>query len=178
MAESRDLELMKGSLEVQKKYEFFLVGLTGAILSFSVQFSKTTSTRLDWLLVAGWALMLVSLVAGISRLSWHHPLIEMQRAIAGKERSLERLQEAAVTGRPIVNADDLARLEAEDITKIEDDLLTTVKRWEAQLKGETWWFGARYQVQIWTFYLGLLLYAIYRVVSLLFQMEIASPQGV
>lgn len=166
MATDRDWELTKASLGVQHKYEFFLAGLTAAVLSFSVQFSEPTLTWVDWVLVAAWVALLVSLVAGISRLSWHAPFLRMQRRLEAKERAAARVEEARAAGIGGVEAGTLRPLRPEEITEIGETLRTTSEKWRKELEGEGWWFTMRYQVQVWAFYVGLTLYALYRVVPL------------
>lgn len=101
-------DMIKGSMEfardVQLKFEFYFTGLIFTLLAASIQTAAFTHYPLQNAFeLAGWAALLVSGVAGLSRLEWMPTNHEMHGRLSAANEEMRALQAAVAAGRRFVN---------------------------------------------------------------------------
>ncbi len=163
--EARMWDLTKVGVEAQYKFEFFSVGLAAAVLSFSVQFSKLTYTRLDWLVLAAWGTLLVSLIAGLFRLSYHGGLLMDQALFMGVKAKEARLREAIERFRTTIlvpQGGGGLTTEAERTRQEHEQVAELVKQVRGKSRLMKKWVATLYWTHIAAICLGLVLFALHK----------------
>ena len=115
------------SITVQQKFEFYFLSLTFVILGLSIQTAKLgTSIIPDLLEIIGWILLLISGIAGLSRMEWlpqiYNVIHEMQDREKYRDEAKKRITEGDLRDAFIIDEGELPIKEF--LVKIDEGLKT------------------------------------------------------
>ena len=86
--------------EQQAKFDFYMVALTFTILGLAIQTSSTSAPAAALVFeLMGWLLLLISGVAGVSRLAWQPQVFQVMGAQVKLEDQVSALEKGILEGR-------------------------------------------------------------------------------
>jgi len=150
---NNDLEY---SRQLQEKFELYLLALIFTLLGLAVQTAKFGANQIaDILELLGWSSLLVSGLAGLSRLEWVPVGLKVHSHVMKLKREHDQFVEMAEGGVDEVPVIDQS--EPAPIQTLINDRANDIKKYEARVKEVETSTLRKYSLHKWTFVLGLVL---------------------
>ena len=104
------------AIEIQHKFEFYLIALVFTILGLSIQTGELSDFYYQYLFeISSWACLLLSGVFGLSRLEWKSVLYEHFDAKDEEEKKRTGLKQGIEGLRPVIDYDTGRPLSSDEI---------------------------------------------------------------
>lgn len=108
MSNSPENENFKLSRESSAKFEFYFIALVFTILGLSIQTSVLTEKFYQYIFeLLSWAMLLISGLAGLSRLEWMGPYYAQSGTMQDLNKEIKIFQQG-LKGRPILKSQRVA----------------------------------------------------------------------
>lgn len=148
------------SIQTQQKFEFYFLALVFTVLGLSIQTSAFSSRLQSVVEITAWVFLLISGLAGLSRMEWVPPLYGLFSELTEQESFVKE----AKSGRPLVRSgQSLSEVEAkEHVRRVENGIgkrTDIMHKIEARSK-------VKYFLHKWMFVAGLVLLVVSRAINL------------
>jgi len=142
------------SRQLQEKFELYLLALIFTLLGLAVQTAKFGINQLaDILELLGWVFLLISGLAGLSRLEWLPVAYKTNSHLVGLKNEHTELMAVAEQGIVEIAVQD--QNEPADIQAIIDDRTQAIQKVENRVKKLEKSILRKYCIHKWLFVLGL-----------------------
>lgn len=134
----------------QRKFLYFMIGLTFAVLGLSIQVSDnvTLITKIAWVS------LMVSGLFGIMRVEWDNSVLMWNRDLAERLLYKSQLEEAKRSGAIMVDKKDHNTvLDVDEWIRIQDKSIARINKALDKLGGKQEW---RYNIHMWGFVIGIM----------------------
>lgn len=161
---------LEHAINIKDKFEFYFLALVFTVLGLSIQTSQLTSTWQAIIEVCGWASLLSSGLAGLSRMEWL-PLSYEHHSVLTEQKSVIR---EAKTGRKFMHKSGelMSPLEVEhyikDVNERMKERVALMDKLEHKDKN-------KYFIHKWMFVVGLSFLIVSRATNLFLSQLISTP---
>ena len=167
MSENNPNPNIEQARQVQSKFEFYVIALVFTVLGFSIQTADLNKHMIHAILeIIAWICLLVSGLAGLSRLHWIPLLIYQKEYLKVNQGDLKLLEKTKNSGMGVYNEMNSKTEPVEPLIESKENEIekrnTVIKR--ISNKGDT-----KFKIHKWGFILGfgfLLLSRIFKGLSL------------
>ena len=149
------------AIQTQQKFEFYMLGLVFTILGLSVQTAQFSSWAQSSLEIAAWGALLVSGLAGLSRMEWI-PVSYVFHADDEVQKSLVR---EAKQGRSIMNTSGQV-LSSEEVHERVKKAEGEIERRTATMARIDHKHKVKYSIHKWLFVVAIILLMVSRAMRL------------
>lgn len=152
--------------EASKKLDYFQLGVTMAILAFSVEgYEALSSHQYPYLIVASWVLLLISFLSGLYRqeMGVHGLYFESKKFYY--EPTHQALKEGIDKGRVILKSETGTPFSDEEIKSQHLHYEGIIEKLKGKMDITDKRYRSAYKVQKWTFVLGLILMALFKIIN-------------
>jgi len=140
--------LQRLAIEGQTKFNYFLIGLTFAILGLSLQ----TTHQVTLVTKISWMTLLVSGLVGVFRLEWDPSIRMIESRKYYAEYLKSQFEKVKMQRRPVVHQSTSEPLSVDELIKKQGE---SEKFFDNRIGEIRWKQQWRYNIQIWTFVLGV-----------------------
>jgi len=144
------------STSILEKFEFYFLGLTFTMLGLSIQTANfnTSFPETVWLEIIGWIGLLISGLAGLSKVEHLSPMLYVKDRVGSLSDILRKLRAASSMGQ--YRAVDADKGEWVNITEAIEGIDRNKQLYELERKRLSKWHTFKHHLQRYAFLIGLI----------------------
>jgi len=152
---SSENENFRISRQITQKFEFYFLALVFTVLGLAIQTSSFSTYYCQYVFeLFAWISLLLSGLAGLSRLEWATVAYRHYGEIANKEQELKTIKEG-LTGRPILCSSG-EQWTKEGLTKEKSNLEGYIGKHKERAITVERWIQIKYVIHKWGFVVGVI----------------------
>lgn len=149
--------------ELSQKFEFYFIALVFTILGLSVQTATITKENYQFIFeILAWCSLLVSGLAGLSRLEWLPIAYRHYGSAEIEKRNLNAMNQG-LEGRPIIN-EEVKEWTEEELNKAKLELKNQLDKRNTEINKVDKCTILKYRIHKWAFIIGICSLVVSRII--------------
>lgn len=165
--ESGYIDAVRNARESQRKYDYFLMGITLALLSLSLQaFKSSADTSFSYLIIIHWILLLVSFLAGMVRQEKINTIQIVEADLIPEQHLLDLFKQSRDRAQPMAKNATGELWTPDEVAKVIENKEQMLKIGDKIQKKSGKIGVIAYRIQKWLFVLGLAAYMLLKILNI------------